>query len=126
IEAKEVGRDRYFVVNPSRFIEYLPREMHRPKFPELFDSPKLLIQDIIGASGLIATYDDSQVYTNHSFNCCVLKHYVQHVKQRFSITQEEVDLSRKYHLHYLLGIINSSLTAFYFLTTLSGKMHASP
>jgi hypothetical protein len=37
-EAKEVC-GRYGPVQPKRFIEYLPEEMHRPKFPELFESP---------------------------------------------------------------------------------------
>ena len=124
-EAKELC-GRYGPVQPKRFIEYLPEEMHRPKFPELFESPKLLIQDIIGSSGIIATYDDRGVYTNHSFNCCVMKNELINVDRRLRITPQAAEVAASYDLIYLLGILNSRLMTFYFKSALGGDMHTSP
>ncbi len=127
VEAKEISDTRYASVYSTRFIEYIPSQMHRPKFPELFESPKLLIQDIVGNSGLLGTIDNSGIYTNHSFNCCVQKHYLEHLQnQRLEITSEDAELSKKYALQFLLGIVNSSTISFYFRSALGGKMHASP
>jgi hypothetical protein len=124
-EAKELY-GRYGPVQPKRFIEYLPEEMHRPKFPELFESPKLFIQDIIGSSGIIATYDNRNVYTNHSFNCCVMKNELVNVDRRLGITSQAAEVAASYNLLYLLGILNSRLMTFYFKSALGGDMHTSP
>jgi adenine-specific DNA-methyltransferase len=126
IEAKEVGETRYASMQAKRYIEYIPKEMHRPKFPELFESEKILIPDIVGMSGLTAILDRLGIYTNHSFNCCVLKHYLLDVSQRLQITKVDAEISRKYSSAFLVGIINSRLISFYFLKVLGGKMHASP
>ena len=126
IEAKEMSYGRYEPVLPTRFIEYLPDEMHRPKFPELFENTKLLIQDIIGASGLIATLDDSDIYTNHSFNCCVKKDALVRVDRPLGITKEAAESASPYDLKYILGILNSRLMTFYFRSALGGDMHTSP
>lgn len=124
-EAKEL-RGRYGPVQPKRFIEYLPDEMHRPKFPELFESPKLLIQDIIGSSGIIATYDDRGVYTNHSFNCCVMKNELINVDRRLGITRQAAQVAARHNILFLLSILNSRLITFYFKSALGGDMHTSP
>ena len=124
-EAKEL-RGRYGPVQPKRFIEYLPDEMHRPKFPELFESPKLLIQDIIGSSGIIATYDDRGVYTNHSFNCCVMKNDLINVDRRLGITRQAAQVAARHNILFLLSILNSRLITFYFKSALGGDMHTSP
>jgi hypothetical protein len=125
IEAKEF-RGRYSSLNPKRFIEYRPNEMHRPKFPELFESPKILIPDIIGNGALSATADREAIYTNHSFNCCVPKAYLVELDRTLGITQDDADLSRNYSIEYLLGLVNSRLISFYFTSILGGGMHASP
>lgn len=124
-EAKE-SKGRYSPLLSTRFIEYLPDEMHRPKFPELFENPKILIPDIIGAGGLNATIDFNGVYTNHSFNCCVPKMYLAKVERNLGITNEEVALSQMYSIFYLLGLINSRLITYYFVKILGGGLHASP
>jgi len=125
IEAKE-SEGRYSILSPKRFIEYRPDEMHRPKFPELFENPKILIPDIIGAGGLNATLDLSGIYTNHSFNCCVPNIYLVDVDRNLGITQDDANLSKDYAIEYLLGVVNSSLITYYFSKILGGGMHASP
>lgn len=125
LEAKE-SKGRYSPLNPTRFIEYRPGEMHRPKFPELFENPKILIPDIIGAGGLSATLDLNGIYTNHSFNCCVPKKYLVDVDRNLGITNDDANLSRNYAIEYLLGLVNSSLITYYFTRILGGGLHASP
>ena len=125
IEAKEAA-GRYAPLFPRRYIEYLPEEMHRPKFPELFENPKILIPDIIGAGGLNATIDYRKIYTNHSFNCCVLKKDLVDVERNLGIAERDADLSAQFDLRFILGSINSKLITFYFRTNLGGGLHASP
>lgn len=125
IEAKETN-GRYSPVISTRFIEYLPDEMHRPKFPELFENPKILIPDIIGSGGLNATLDLGGIYTNHSFNCCVPKIHLVNVERNLGITEESIRLSKNYVIEYLLGLINSRLITYYFGKILGGGLHASP
>jgi hypothetical protein len=113
-------------LSPKRFIEYVPEEMHRPKFPELFERPKILIPDIIGSGGLNATIDLNGIFTNHSFNCCVLKKDLVNVDRKLGISKEDAALSAQYNLFYILGLINSKLITYYFKTNLGGGLHASP
>ena len=100
--------------------------MHRPKFPELFEKSKILIPDIISLGGLIATFDLTGIFTNHSFNCCVLKNDLIEVERNLGITAEDASLSSHYSLFYVLGLINSKLINYYFKTNLGGGLHASP
>ena len=88
--------------------------MHRPKFPELFENPKILIPDIIGAGSLNATIDYEKIYTNHSFNCCVLKKDLVDVERNLGIAERDADLSAQFDLRFILGSINSKLITFYF------------
>jgi hypothetical protein len=125
LEAKEY-EGRFSALKPARFIEYLPDEMHRPKFPELFENPKILIPDIVGTGGLNATIDLSNIYTNHSFNCCVQKFHLKDVDRSLGITEVETTLSQNYAIEYLLGLINSKLMTYYFRKVLGGGLHASP
>ncbi len=125
IEAKE-SKGRYSPLNAIRFIEYRPSEMHRPKFPELFENPKILIPDIIGTGGLSAALDLSGIFTNHSFNCCVPKIYLVDVDRNLGITKDDANLSKNYAIEYLLGLVNSSLMTYYFTRILGGGLHASP
>ena len=125
IEAKEIS-GRYSPLLPIRFIEYVSNEMHRPKFPELFEKQKILIPDIIGSGRLIATFDLNGIFTNHSFNCCVLKNDLIKVERNLGITTEDATLSSHYNLFYVLGLINSKLITYYFKANLGGGLHASP
>ena len=125
LEAKEIF-GRYSPLITKQFIEYVPKEMHRPKFPELFEKPKILIPGIIGPGGLLATLDTTGIFTNHSFNCCVLKDDLLEVGRNLGITAEDAVLSSNYSLFYVLGLVNSKLITYYFKTNLGGGLHASP
>ncbi len=50
------GRDvkKYQVESPRYVIRYLPEKLHRPAFPQLFLSPRVVVQKVTGQQGLIA------------------------------------------------------------------------
>jgi len=64
------GRDiKKFVVETPRYvIRYVPELLHRPAFPQLFQSPRVVVQKVTGRQGLIAAVVPSGVeyYTDDS------------------------------------------------------------
>jgi hypothetical protein len=98
----------------------------------LFESEKLVISEVTGKTGLIATYDDEKYYTDHSLSCCILKHNLKDVdakilrKHKLYVDEEEIELSRGYDLKYVLGLINSKLLNFYFKTLLGYALNVYP
>jgi len=65
VEAKELSHMDLSPKN-SRFISYLPEEMHRPRKPELFESCKIMIPAIQDREFLISYHDSSNLYCNHT------------------------------------------------------------
>lgn len=125
IEAKEILR--YVPPVSSRFMEYRAKEMHRPKFPELFENKKIMVQMVAGDNGLIATYDDQNLYTDHSLHLCVMKSFLFGVKRsQVKITKEEEQLAKPYGSKFLLAFINSRLGDFYFRRKLEGGLNIYP
>jgi type I restriction-modification system DNA methylase subunit len=130
IEAKE-WEGRYGWVAPTRFIEYrpdVPGHMHRPKFPELFSSKKIFIQGISGST-LIATLDEQGVIANHSMLCCLKAEDILHLGHRLNLSGEERTRLRpdpRYDLRFILGIICSRLTGFYFSRFLESTAGVPP
>ncbi len=124
IEAKEIAR--YVPPVSSRFMDYnKANEMHRPKFPELFENDKLMIARI--ASEVVATLDTSRIYTDHTINLAVRKDSLISVENRsVKITEEEAEAARRYNLHYLLGLINSKLATFYLRRLLGMAIEINP
>jgi type I restriction-modification system DNA methylase subunit len=125
IEAKEIAR--YLPPISRRFLEYRAKEMHRPKFPELFENDKIMVQMVAGDKGLIATYDDQNLYTDHSLHLCVMKSYLFGVKRsQIKITNDEAWLAKPYDPKFLLAHINSRLGDFYFRRKLEGGLNIYP
>jgi type I restriction-modification system DNA methylase subunit len=124
IEAKEVAR--YVPPLSDRFLDYdVPHDMHRPKFPELFENEKLMICRI--ASKVIATYDDQHLYTDHTLDLAVRKDRLQWVNQRgLKISNDEASFVRQYHLFYLLGLVNSRVATFYLQMILGMAIEINP
>lgn len=62
---------REFFAGRHRWIEYAPERMHRPKTPELFERPKLVIQRLRGKRAVRVAVDRSGVYVGHT--CTVVQ-----------------------------------------------------
>lgn len=125
IEAKE-WNGRYSTVRSSRFIEYKPEKMHRPKFPELFESKKILIQGISSSPLIPATLDTSGVYCNHSLNCCVKLEDVIKYGTALHLDNPKVQPDSNYSLEYVLALMNSKLMGFYHFSFVSNDLGIFP
>jgi hypothetical protein len=52
----------------TRYLTYRPQLMHRPKRPELFSGPKVLVMRIRGGHGIRAWIDESGLVAGHTLN----------------------------------------------------------
>ncbi len=126
IEAKEWG-GRYSWLVPTRYIDYLPKEMHRPKYPKLFESPKILVQRISNKRTITATLDTQQIYVNHVINCCVKAEEVVDLgSKRLHFDTDLFILPNSYDLYFLLAIIASSAIGYYHSKFLSPGIDIFP
>jgi len=124
IEAKEI--DRYLPPVTTRFLDYSrSEEMHRPKFPELFENEKIMIARI--ATEVKATLDYDNIYTDHTIDLAVRKDKLINAKTRgFKISEEEAITAQTYNLNYLLGAINSKLITWYLKNILGMAIEINP
>ncbi len=125
LEGKNVNR--YSIIWDGRFINYLPKEMHRPKFPELFENEKLLIRNISTTEGIMATLDSNHYYVNDTMSVSIPWYKLKNINQRGAKGSEiQINLSSQINLKYLLGLINSKLLNYYFKLILSSNLHVYP
>jgi len=125
LEGKDVSR--YIINSRKIYLNYQPKVMHRPKFPELFENTKLIIRNISTKEGLLATYDEDLFYTNDTVSLAVPWYLLKKVNIKGEeITQKMIDNSEKYNILYCLGLINSRLLNFYFKNVLSSNLHVYP
>lgn len=125
VEGKEIGR--YIPAFGSRYLEYLPEKMHRPKYPEMFETEKILVQVVVGREGIIATLDRENLYAEQSLSVIVPKHILAPTKKKDTeATDEQILLSKKHNLSYVLGILCSKLINWYFNLWLSDELHVVP
>jgi hypothetical protein len=123
IEAKEL--DRYQPPLSTRFLDYRPEEMHRPKFKELFENEKIMIARI--ATEVKATLDFSFLYTDHTIDIAVRRDKLLGAKSRdFKISTESAEFAKDYSLHYLLAVINSKLATWYLQNLLGMAIEINP
>lgn len=62
---------REFFAGKRVWLRYAPKEMHRPKHPDLFERPKIVIQRIRGRAPVRAAIDWDGVYVGHT--CTVVQ-----------------------------------------------------
>ncbi len=125
IEGKDMSR--YNLDWRHIYLNYLPKMMHRPKFPELFENEKLIVRNISTKEGLLSVYDDSYYFTNDTVSLCVPWFKLKDVNIKGeNITPEMIDKSKKYNLKYCMGLINSKVLNFYFKQILSSNLHVYP
>ncbi|MDP1624199.1 MAG: N-6 DNA methylase [bacterium] len=125
VEGKEIGR--YIPPFWSRYLEYLPEKMHRPKYPELFETEKILVQVVVGREGIIATLDKDNLYAEQSLSVIVPKYVLAPTgKKDTEATKEQILLSKKHSLNYILGVLCSKLINWYFNLWLSDELHVVP
>ncbi|MFW9778504.1 MAG: Eco57I restriction-modification methylase domain-containing protein [Candidatus Heimdallarchaeota archaeon] len=113
IENKYIDK---FRINDVKFLEYgtdrVPGQIRRPTFPELYDSPKIMV-GAIGGRGIFDECDNLRC--NHSIMILKPYHDLVGIKTRVlnrQVVKEAIFrgkfLSLDFDLRYILGIINSS------------------
>lgn len=130
-------------------------KLHRPAFPELFESDKILVPEVSGSKGLIAALDSDHYYTNHSAINVIMKRELLRVDKgvlkargiRLELTksnQEPImwqldkgaytrttmvyrtDRDSLLNIRYLLGLMNSKVIRYYFNNFLTGELNVFP
>lgn len=123
---------RYSIDWNGKWLLYDPSKLYRPAFPALFDNIKIVISEVTGKEGIVASYDDKGYYTDHSLCCCVLKYLLAGEKpaffrkHRIKMTPSTIKLSKQYDMKYILGLINSRLLNFYYSKILSYDLNVYP
>jgi type I restriction-modification system DNA methylase subunit len=126
LEAKEVDQG-FAVLKPSRFVMYEPGQMHRPKFPQLFDRPKLLVHRVTGTTGrLRATVDRAGIYVNHSFDCVVRFCDLKDAPTYARGSTQAAEASKGVSLDALAALLNSTHMSGYFRIKHGTDMDATP
>lgn len=107
---------RYSVSWRDTYLDYerYRDHFHRPKFPELFESPKIMVRGISGSDNtLISCYDEDKYYTNHS-----VMHATKWNPAVPQLAPSERDITApdfgQYDLAYVAASVNSSVVNFYF------------
>jgi type I restriction-modification system DNA methylase subunit len=115
------GRDlyRYKATWAGKYVDWsLAPKMYGPRWPEFFETPKLMIRDITGTHRIEATLDDCGLYCDHTILCALRKCDLAATKE---IAQEEVDAARGFDLRYLCGIVASRMVSAFCYFVLTGE-----
>jgi type I restriction-modification system DNA methylase subunit len=149
--------DRYSISYTGEYLLYLTEgahKLHRPAFPELFESNKIVIAEVTAKKGIIASLDRQKFYTNHSVINCIHKKDLLNINPEILNTRgikifntghnpdykwQEDELAyirgcdiykdsifNGYDIRYIISIINSQLINFYFKNLLSGNLNVFP
>jgi hypothetical protein len=111
----------YHLLYLNHYMDYTSKvdHFHRPKFPLLFDSEKIIVRRISGKNNrFFASIDTDQYYSNDN-----LMHLLLWNKELLKFQKPEkkwqVEMISDLSLKYILGIINSKLNTYFFSKFLS-------
>jgi type I restriction-modification system DNA methylase subunit len=121
---------RYVIDYGGHLLAYDRERLHRPAFPELFDTPKIMLSEI--CPNLRAVVDSDRYYGNEKVVFCVrladLDGLDPDIRRNRGIPQEEKLGAevRSYSLQYLCALANSSLIRFYFAKVIGDGLNVYP
>lgn len=124
-EGKNIER---YTFSQEGWLNYTPNEHYNPMFPELFEKKKLMFIRVV-KDRLRFAYDDEGYYNSHTVINCVrmdLLSKATHISARRAIRYSDLKLSKKYNYKFLLGVLNSEFTNWYFLSFLSDGLNFYP
>ena len=124
-EGKNIER---YLFTQEGWLNYTPGEHYNPMFTELFENRKLMFIRIV-KERLRFAYDDEGFYNSHTVVNCVrldLLSGVSHITARRAVRQANNNLAKKFNYKYLLGVLNSGLTNWYFCNFLSDNLNFYP
>ena len=121
------GIERYSF-SQEGWLNYRPDEHYNAMFPELFEKKKLMFINVV-KDQLRFAYDDEGFYNSHTVVNCVrldLLLGASHISARRAVRSVDINLARKYDYKFLLGVLNSEFTNWYFRNFLSEGLHFYP
>jgi type I restriction-modification system DNA methylase subunit len=110
------------------WLNYKPEEHYNSMFPELFESEKIMFINVV-KDKLRFAYDNKGFYNSHTvINCVRLDKLItaSHITARKAVQGINIDVCKSFDYLYLLGILNSKLINWYFITYLSEGLHFYP
>lgn len=115
IEGRDISRYSYSWKGLYMDYENNVKNFHRSKYPELFESNKIIIRRVSGENNsIVAVYDDIHFYMND--NLINIIPWDDDIL-RLQTPEKKWDIFKPYNslsLKYILGILNSKLITFYF------------
>ena len=124
-EGKSIERYSFAQIG---WLNYVPDEHYNPMFPELFENKKLMFIRIV-KDQLRFAYDDEGFYNSHTVINCVrldLLSGVSHSSARRAFRSADSNLAKKHDYKFLLGVLNSNFTNWYFRNFLSDGLNFYP
>jgi len=115
------GRElyRYRIRWAQRYVDYsMADEMYGPRWPEFFELPKVMIRDITGTHRIESTLDRNRFYCDHTV-LCALRHV--DVQEWKPVPPSDVELSARYDMRFLAGVVGSKLLSAYYYLVLTGE-----
>ena len=111
----------YTIIFDGTYMDYDSKKdfFHRPKFPLLFESDKIIVRRISGKNNsIIACYDDNKYYSNDN-----LMHLVKWNNKVLEFQKPEKKwealIDNDYTLKFITAILNSKLITYFFSAFLS-------
>ena len=117
-----------YMFSQEGWLNYRPDEHYNPMFPELFENKKLMFIRIVKEQ-LRFAYDDEGFYNSHTVVNCVrldLLSRASHISARRAVRGADISLAKKYDYRFLLGVLNSNFTNWYFRNFLSDGLNFYP
>ena len=124
-EGKNIER---YSFSQEGWLNYTPDEHYNPMFLELFENEKLMTINIVKEQ-LRFAYDNEGFYNSHTVVNCVrldLLSGASHISARRAVRNADSKLSKRYDYKFLLGVLNSAFTNWYFRNFLSEGLHFYP
>lgn len=126
IEGRNIQRYHH---EQNGWLQYTPSEHYNPMFPELFENEKLIFINVV-SERLRFSYDDECLYNSHTVINCVRLDHLLHATHRSAKKAckdcSDFNFVAQYDMKFILGILNSKLINWYFLTYSSDGLHIYP
>ena len=110
------------------WLNYTPGEHYNPMFPELFENEKLMCIRIV-KDRLRFAYDDNDLYNSHTVINCVrldLLRVTKHKTAAGAVKKADLSLAKRFDYKFLLAVLNSQFTNWYFLNFLADGLNFYP
>ncbi len=112
------------------WLTYTPDEHYNPMFPQLFENEKLMFINVV-KDKLRCAYDGEGFYNSHTVINCVRLDLLaitgaSHTTATRALKSADIAIAGQFDYKFLLAVLNSQVTNWYFLNFLSESLHFYP